>query len=98
MVELPHQSDLSQEPVGRDAYQQFRVQDFERDRLPRWIGGIEDARRAAAADLSIDRVGTLKGLTDERKDIARDRGLYRAGVGLRWGQPVSAASGGRYGW
>ncbi len=48
--------DLAQEPVGRDADQQLRVEDLEGDLAPVRVTGQEDARIAAFADLAIDLV------------------------------------------
>ena len=72
MVELPHQRDLPEKPVRRDADQKLGVQNLQGDRFSRGIGRVEDARRAPAADLPIDLVGALEGLAHQRQNFARN--------------------------
>ena len=72
VVELPGKPNLPEEPVGRDADQQLRVQDLEGDLAPVRATGQVDARVAAFADLALDLVLTLEGAADQRQHVPRN--------------------------
>src|SRR6185503_4705972 len=94
VVELRGQPDLTKEPVRRDADQELRVQNLERDSAPGRISGEKDPGVAAPADLPLDVVPPEECLAHQCYRIApNDRNLVGGPLnGCVRGQTAQAGS------